>query len=61
MLAPMTDIKWAIDRSYQAIGSVDKLVQAFEAVEGSCKRLVETETTPIVTENAPSCRSSTTS
>ena len=37
-LAPMTDIKWAIDRSYQAIGSVDKLVQAFEAVEGTRKR-----------------------
>src|SRR5208283_4423002 len=29
-LAPMTDIQWAIDRSYQAIGSVDKLVQVFE-------------------------------
>jgi len=52
-LAPMTDIKWAIDRSYQAIGSVDKLVQAFESVEGTRKRVVETETTPVVTENAP--------
>ena len=52
-LAPMTDIKWAIDRSYQAIDSVDKLVQAFEAVEGTRKRVVETETTPVVTENAP--------
>ena len=52
-LAPLTDIKWAIDRSYQAIDSVDKLVQAFEAVEGSRKRLVETESAPVVTENAP--------
>ena len=53
-LAPMTDIKWAIDRSYQAIGSVDKLVQAFEAVEGTRKRVVaEAESTPVVTENAP--------
>ncbi|HLM96682.1 MAG TPA: ATPase, T2SS/T4P/T4SS family, partial [Acidimicrobiales bacterium] len=52
-LAPMTDIKWAIDRSYQAIDSVDKLVQAFDAVEGTRKRVAETETTPVVTENAP--------
>ncbi len=53
-LAPMTDIKWAIDRSYQAIGGVDKLVQAFEAVEGTRKRVVvEAESTPVVTENAP--------
>ena len=53
-LAPMTDIKWAIDRSYQAIGSVDKLVQAFEAVEGTRKRVVvEADSTPVVTENAP--------
>ena len=54
-LAPMTDIKWAIDRSYQAIGSVDKLVQAFEAVEGTRKRVVvdAADSTPVVTENAP--------
>src|ERR1700722_5538464 len=37
-VAPMTDIRWAIDRSYQAIDSVSKLVQAFESVEGSRKR-----------------------
>jgi type IV pilus assembly protein PilB len=37
-LAPMSDIRWAIDRSYQAIGGVDKMVQAFEAVEGTRKR-----------------------
>ncbi len=36
-LAPMTDIRWAIDRSYQAIDSVGKLVQAFESVEGARK------------------------
>ena len=34
-IAPMTDIRWAIDRSYQAIDSVGKLVQAFESVETS--------------------------
>ena len=45
-LAPMTDIRWAIDRSYQAIDSVGKLVQAFEAVETTRKRpVVESEHT----------------
>ena len=53
MLAPVTDIRWAIDRSYQAIGGVDKMIQVFEAVEGTRKRPVETESTAVVTENAP--------
>jgi type IV pilus assembly protein PilB len=53
-LAPMTDIRWAIDRSYQAIDSVGKLVQVFEAVETTRnKRPLETETTAVVSENAP--------
>ncbi len=52
-LAPVTDIRWAIDRSYQAIGSVDKLVQAFEAVEGTRKRPSDVDTAPAFTENAP--------
>ncbi len=37
-LAPESDIQWAIDRSYQAIGGVDRLVEAFEAVEGTRHR-----------------------
>ncbi len=52
-LAPMSDIRWAIDRSYQAIGGVGKLVQAFEAVETSRKRPVEIESTDVVPEDAP--------
>ncbi len=53
-LAPMTDIRWAIDRSYQAIDSVGKLVQVFEAVETTRnKRPVEAETPTVVSENAP--------
>ena len=53
-LAPMTDIRWAIDRSYQAIDSVGKLVQAFEAVETTRKRpVVEAEGPTVVAENAP--------
>jgi type IV pilus assembly protein PilB len=38
MLAPLSDITWAIDRNYQALVGVEKLVQAFEAVEGTRKR-----------------------
>ena len=34
VLAPESDIQWAIDSSYRAIGGVDTLVEAFEAVEG---------------------------
>ncbi len=53
-LAPMTDIRWAVDRSYQAIDSVGKLVQAFEAVETIRKRpVVEAGGPTVVAENAP--------
>ena len=38
VLAPESDIQWAIDSSYRAIGGVETLVRAFEAVEGSRKR-----------------------
>ena len=54
-LAPARDIKWAIDRSYQALDSVGKLVQVFEAVETTRnKRPAESETAAVVmSENAP--------
>ncbi len=52
-LAPVSDIRWAIDRSYQAIGSVGKMVQVFEAVEGTRKRSVKVEKATTVSENAP--------
>ena len=35
VLAPLSDIQWAIDSSYRAIGGVDQLVEAFKAVEGT--------------------------
>ncbi len=52
-LAPMSDIRWAIDRSYQAIGGVGKMVQAFEAVEGTRKRDARVEKPDAVNVNAP--------
>jgi type IV pilus assembly protein PilB len=41
MLAPLSDIRWAIDDNYQALGGVAQLVQAFEVVEGSRKKQTE--------------------
>ena len=38
VLAPESDIQWAIDSSYRAIGGVDRLVEAFEALEGTRKK-----------------------
>jgi type IV pilus assembly protein PilB len=51
--APITDIRWAIDSSYRAIGGVDKLVQAFEAVEVGRRRSTESSETEVVGDNAP--------
>jgi type IV pilus assembly protein PilB len=51
-LAPMSDIRWAIDRSYQAIGGVDKMVQAFEAVEGTRRRDTRSEKADAVSVSA---------
>ena len=53
-LAPMSDIRWAIDRTYQAIGSLDQYVQAFEAVETTRKKSSQRSEEPTqVAENAP--------
>jgi type IV pilus assembly protein PilB len=53
VLAPETDIRWAIDSSYRAIGGVDRLVQAYEAVETARKREVETAAPEVVDDDAP--------
>jgi type IV pilus assembly protein PilB len=53
MLAPLSDVIWAIDSNYRAIGSVDKLVEAFVAVEGSRRRTTDVAETEIVAEDAP--------
>ena len=44
MLAPLSEVRRAIENNYRAIGGLDHLVQAFEAIEGTRRRT--TETTP---------------
>jgi type IV pilus assembly protein PilB len=51
-LAPLTDIRWAIDSSYRAIGGVGKLIEAFEAVEESRKAPIVVATEEVA-EDAP--------
>jgi type IV pilus assembly protein PilB len=53
MIAPMSDIRWAIDSNYRALGSVARLVQAFEAVEESRKQNVNGSEAEILGDNAP--------
>jgi type IV pilus assembly protein PilB len=53
-IAPLSDIRWAIDSNYQAIGTVGKLVQAFESVEGSRRRQTEAPIEEVVVgDDAP--------
>ena len=47
MIAPISDIRWAIDSNYRAIGGVDNLIAAFVSVEGSRKKSLATSPTPI--------------
>ena len=44
MLAPLSEIRRAIENNYRATGGLDELVQAFEAVEGTRRRSVNTTT-----------------
>jgi type IV pilus assembly protein PilB len=53
MIAPMSDIIWAIDSNYRAIGSVGMLVQAFEAVEGARKKSIGAPEVEVVGDDAP--------
>ena len=52
VLAPPSDIQWAIDSSYRAIGGVDQLVEAFEAVEGT-RRKDDSGEAEVVADDAP--------
>jgi type IV pilus assembly protein PilB len=55
MLAPLSEIRRAIENNYRAIGGLDQLVQAFEAVEGTRRRNLDATTlTPdVVADDAP--------
>jgi type IV pilus assembly protein PilB len=53
VLAPPSDIRWAIDSSYRAIGGVDRLVQAFEEVETARRREADSGPTEVVDDTAP--------
>ena len=56
LIAPLSDIHWAIDNNYRAIGAVEKLVQAFEAVEETRRRSTETPTPAVMARTRRSCR-----
>jgi len=53
LIAPLSDVRWAIDSNYRAIGSVEKLVHLFESVEGSRRKNVETTGNELVADDAP--------
>jgi type IV pilus assembly protein PilB len=53
VLSPPADVRWAIDSSYRAIGGVDRLVEAFEAVESNRKRGSEAGGAEVVDDDAP--------
>ncbi len=56
MLAPLSEIRRAIDNNYRAIGGLDHLVQAFEAVETTRRRTLDTAATTtevVLDDDAP--------
>ena len=53
LIAPLSDVRWAIDSNYRALGTVAQLVQVFESVEGSRKRNVDNAEPEIVADDAP--------
>ena len=53
MLSPLSDIRRTIDSSYRALGGVDKLVEAFQAVETLRKRASDMEDLEVVGNEAP--------
>jgi type IV pilus assembly protein PilB len=53
VLAPPSDVRWAVDSSYRAIGGVDRLVQAFEEVETARRKELDTAAAEVVDDTAP--------
>ena len=61
LIAPLSDVQWAIDSNYRAIGSVEKLVHLFESVEGRVARPSIPQPKSWSPTTRRSCRSSTAS
>ena len=53
LLASLSDVRWAIDSNYRAISGVDKLVQAFQIVDGARRRTSDVEVSEIIADDAP--------
>jgi type IV pilus assembly protein PilB len=53
VLAPLSEIRRAIDGNYKATGGLDHLVQAFESVEETRRRPVITGPSELVADDAP--------
>lgn len=53
LLASATDVRRAIDICYRALGGVDRLVEAFEAVEGVRRRDSDNERPEQISDDAP--------
>jgi type IV pilus assembly protein PilB len=53
VLSPLSDVRRTIDSSYRALGGVDKLVEAFEAVEGVRRRVVDDDDPEVIASDAP--------
>ncbi len=53
LIAPLSDVQWAIDSNYRAIGSVEKLVHLFESVEGTRRKTIDSATQELVADDAP--------
>ncbi len=52
-IAPLSDIRWAIDANFKAIGGVARLVEAFEVGEGTRKRTVDSPEPEVSDADAP--------
>jgi type IV pilus assembly protein PilB len=53
LIAPLSDIRWAIDANYKAIGAVARLVEAFEVEEGSRKKTADAIESGVTDDDAP--------
>ncbi len=53
VVAPLSDVRWAVDTNYRSIAQVHNLVQAFQSVEVSRKRSNDSNDVEVVGDDAP--------